>query len=67
MMRTISETIMAYVPSSANIAGTEIELAVLVTDVLGNTTKATMSGVTHDDGTVQRLQSGSPRTVCIEE
>ena len=38
-----------YVPSSANIAGTEIELAVLVTDILGNVTKATMSGVTHDD------------------
>ncbi len=37
-----------YVPSSANRAGTEIELAVLATDVLGNTTKTTISGVTHD-------------------
>ena len=38
----------AYVPSSANIAGTDIELAVLATDRLGNTTKTTISGVTHD-------------------
>ena len=38
----------AFVPSSANRAGTEIELAVLATDVLGNTTKTTISGVTHD-------------------
>ena len=37
-----------YVPSSANRAGTEIELAVIATDVLGNTTKTTISGVTHD-------------------
>ena len=37
-----------FVPSSANIAGTEIELAVLATDLLGNTTKATIAGVTHD-------------------
>ena len=37
-----------FVPSSANRAGTEIELAVLATDVLGNTTKTTISGVTHD-------------------
>ena len=37
-----------YVPSSANRAGTEIELAVLATDLLGNTTKTTISGVTHD-------------------
>ncbi len=37
-----------YVPSSANRAGTEIELAVLATDILGNTTKVTISGVTHD-------------------
>ncbi len=37
-----------FVPSSANIAGTEIELAVLATDALGNTTKKTISGVTHD-------------------
>ena len=38
-----------FVPSSANIAGTEIELAVLVTDLLGNKMKVTMPGVTHDD------------------
>ncbi len=38
----------AFVPSSANRAGTEIELVVLATDVLGNTTKTTISGVTHD-------------------
>ncbi|MCY3683297.1 MAG: T9SS type A sorting domain-containing protein [Gemmatimonadetes bacterium] len=38
-----------YIPSSANIAGTEIEVAVIVTDLLGNKMKATMSGVTHDD------------------
>ena len=38
----------AFVPSSANRAGTAIELAVLATDVLGNTTKTTISGVTHD-------------------
>ncbi|MYD61311.1 MAG: T9SS type A sorting domain-containing protein [Gemmatimonadetes bacterium] len=37
-----------FVPSSANRAGTEIELAVLATDLLGNTTKTTISGVTHD-------------------
>ncbi len=37
-----------YVPSSANVAGTDIELAVLATDMLGNTTKTTISGVTHD-------------------
>ena len=37
-----------YVPSSANRAGTEIELVVLATDDLGNTTKTTISGVTHD-------------------
>ena len=38
----------AFVPSYANTAGTEIELAVLATDILGNTTKMTISGVTHD-------------------
>ena len=37
-----------YVLSSANVAGTDIELAVLATDQLGNTTKTTISGVTHD-------------------
>ena len=37
-----------FVPSSANVAGTEIDLAVLATDILGNTTKAMISGVTHD-------------------
>ncbi len=37
-----------YVPSSANRAGTEIELAVIATDVLGNTTKVTIANVTHD-------------------
>ena len=38
----------AFVPSSANRAGTAIDLVVLATDDLGNTTKATISGVTHD-------------------
>ncbi len=38
----------AFVPSSANVAGTEITLAILATDTRGNTTKTTMSGVTHD-------------------
>ena len=37
-----------YVPSSENVAGTEIELAVLATDNLGNVSKTTISGVTHD-------------------
>ena len=37
-----------FVPSSANVAGTEITLAILATDILGNITKVTMSGVTHD-------------------
>ena len=37
-----------YVPSSANVAGTEITLAVLATDRLGNTTETSISGVTHD-------------------
>lgn len=37
-----------FKPSSGNRAGTEIDLAVLATDILGNTTKATISGVTHD-------------------
>ncbi len=37
-----------FVPSSANRAGTEIELVVLATDQLGNTTPVTISGVTHD-------------------
>ena len=38
-----------YVPSSANRAGTEIELVVLATDMVGNTTQMPLPGVvTHD-------------------
>ncbi len=37
-----------FKPSSGNRAGTTIDLAVLATDLLGNTTKVTISGVTHD-------------------
>lgn len=37
-----------FKPSSGNRAGTEIDLTVLATDILGNTTKAMISGVTHD-------------------
>ena len=40
---------LVFVPSSKNVGGTEIDLVVLVTDLLGNTTKATSySSVTHD-------------------
>ncbi len=38
-----------FKPSSGNRAGTEIELAVLATDIFGNTTKTTIANVTHDE------------------
>ena len=44
----IGDNDLVFVPSSKNVGGTEIDLVVLATDVLGNTTKATISGVTHD-------------------
>ena len=57
---------MGFVPSSANIAGTDIELAVLVTDVLGNVTKATMSGVTHDDAP-PKITEWFPKNRLLED
>ena len=56
----------AYVPSSANIAGTDIELAVLATDALGNTTKTTISGVTHDAAR-PKLTDWFPKNRLLEE
>ncbi|MYG48590.1 MAG: T9SS type A sorting domain-containing protein [Gemmatimonadales bacterium] len=56
----------AYVPSSANIAGTDIELAVLATDILGNTTKTTISGVTHD-AAPPKLTDWFPKNRLLEE
>ena len=55
-----------YVPSSANRAGTEIELAVLATDVLGNTTKMTISGVTHD-ASPPVITDWSPKTSLLDD
>ena len=55
-----------YVPSSANVAGTEIELAILATDLLGNTTKTTISGVTHDAAR-PKLTDWFPKTSLLEE
>ena len=37
-----------WIPSSKNIGGTEIDLVILATDILGNVTKETIEDVTHD-------------------
>ena len=37
-----------WIPSSKNIGGTEIDLVILATDILGNVSKKTIEGVTHD-------------------
>ncbi|MXZ11211.1 MAG: T9SS type A sorting domain-containing protein [Gemmatimonadetes bacterium] len=37
-----------WIPSSDNIGGTEIDLVILATDILGNVSKKTLEGVTHD-------------------
>ena len=55
-----------YVPSSANVAGTEIELAVLATDQLGNVTKATISGVTHD-AAAPEITEWFPKNSLLED
>ncbi len=55
-----------YVPSSANVAGTQIDLAVLATDQLGNVSKATISGVTHDDA-APKITDWFPKNRLIQD
>ena len=55
-----------YVPSSANVAGTLIDLAVLATDQLGNVSKATISGVTHDDA-APKITNWFPKNRLIQD
>ena len=57
---------LVFVPSSKNVGGTEIELAVLATDLLGNTTKVTISGVTHD-AAPPKLKDWFPKTSLLED
>ena len=55
-----------WIPSSKNMAGTEIELVVLATDILGNTTKRTISGVTHDAARPM-LTEWFPKTSLLDD
>ena len=55
-----------FVPSSANIAGTEITLAVLAEDELGNVTITKISGVVHDDAS-PTITEWFPKNSLIED
>ena len=55
-----------FVPSSANIAGTEIDLVVLVTDRLGNVTKATIDNVIHD-AAPPKIKDWFPKNSLLED
>ena len=55
-----------WIPSSDNVGGTEIELAVLATDRLGNTTKTTIANVTHDAARPV-ITEWFPKTSLIED
>ena len=55
-----------FVPSYANIAGTDIELAVLATDLKGNTAKVTLPGVTHDAARPE-IEDWFPKTDLLDD